>query len=99
VIITLVLLFAVADIIFVVALFRWQRWGFYGYVVTNVIVAALGLSFGYGKSILGLVGIAILYLALNIGGDRKAWPRLKCFVPKGQLEISRHNVPGSRPKT
>jgi hypothetical protein len=46
-------------------------------VVTNVSVVACELSLGFEKSILNLIGVAILYLALNIGGNRKAWPNLK----------------------
>lgn len=70
---------AVANILFAIALFRWQRWGFYGFIATSAVglITNLSLGLGIGQSVFGLVGIAILYWVLNMGGERKAWPRLK----------------------
>lgn len=70
---------AIANIIFAVALFRWQRWGFYGFIAASAValITNLSLGLGIGQSLFGLVGIFILYWVLNMGGERKAWPRLK----------------------
>ena len=70
---------AVANIVFAVALLRWMKWGFYGFAATTVIalVVNLILGVGLGSSLLGLIGIAILYGVLNVGQANKAWPRLK----------------------
>ena len=78
--VTIVLvLCALANIGFAIALFRFLKIGFYGFVVTAVIalVANLALGLGIGQAVFGLVGIAILYGVLNIGGPEKAWPRLR----------------------
>ena len=70
---------AIANIAFAVALFRWQRWGFYGFIATSAIalIANLSLGVGIGRSLFGLIGIVLLYWVLNMGGTNKAWPHLK----------------------
>ena len=77
--IAVIVLCAVANIIFALALLRFMKWGFYGFVATSVIALLVNMSMGLGlfRSLLGLVGIAILYGVLNIGQTNKAWPRLK----------------------
>jgi hypothetical protein len=61
-----------------IALFYWKKWGFYGiaasYIAAFIINTSVGLSLG--TSILGCVGLAILYGVLNIGGENRAWSRL-----------------------
>jgi hypothetical protein len=71
------ILFAVANILFIAALFRWQKWGFYGFVTVNLFWIVLNFSFGIGQAIFGLLEIILLYLFLIMGDDRKAWPHLK----------------------
>jgi hypothetical protein len=70
---------AIANIAFAVALFRWQRWGFYGFIATSAIalITNLSLGVGIGPSLFGLIGIALLYWVLNMGGTNKAWTHLK----------------------
>ncbi len=70
---------AVANIVFALALLRFMKWGFYGFVVTSIVALIVNMSMGLGlfRSLLGLVGIAVLYGVLNIGQTNKAWPRLK----------------------
>ncbi len=77
--IAVIVLCAVANIVFALALLRFMKWGFYGFVVTSVVALVVNMSMGLGlfRSLLGLVGIAILYGVLNIGQTNKAWPRLK----------------------
>jgi predicted MFS family arabinose efflux permease len=69
----------VTNVISAVALLRWKRWGFWLFVISTI--AALGINFLIGlgpQAIFGAVlGIAILYAVLHIGGERKAWPRLQ----------------------
>lgn len=67
-----------ADIIFAIALFNRRRWGFYGIVVTT-IVGAFEIAFagdGVVRSLSALLRVPLLYWLLNLGGSRKAWPRL-----------------------
>lgn len=77
--IAVVVVCAIANIICAIALFRWQRWGFYGFIVTSAIALLNNLSsgLGLGRSISGLVGLGLLFLVLHLGGERKAWRRLK----------------------
>lgn len=62
-----------------VALFKWKKWGFYGFVVTSVVALVVNLMLGIGplQSVLGLVGLAILYGVLQIGGEKKGWSQLE----------------------
>ena len=70
---------ALANIVFAVALLRFMKWGFYGFVATSIValIVNLVIGLGIGSSLFGLIGIAILYGVLNIGQTNKAWPRLK----------------------
>ncbi len=63
----------------IVALFQWRRWGFYGIVIITVLVCVLNIKAGVGTggSLSGLVGLAVLYGVLNIGGQYSAWRHLK----------------------
>ena len=63
---------------FAIALFKWKKWGFYGFCGTAIVAFMTNLSVGVGlaPSIFGLVGVAILYGVLHIGNERKAWPNL-----------------------
>ena len=70
---------SIANIVFAIALFQWQKWGFWGVVATSVAAFIINLSIGIGvgQSALGLIGIALLYGVLNIGDSNKGWPQLK----------------------
>ena len=70
---------AITNIAFAVALLRWHKWGLYGILATTVIalITNLSLGFGIGQCLLGLVGIGLLFWLLNMGGENKAWPRLQ----------------------
>ena len=67
------------NIIFTIALFLWKKWGFWGFVGTSIVALIVNLSIGINpaQSVLGLVGIAILYGVLNIGDDNKGWSQLE----------------------
>lgn len=77
--IALITLCYLADIVFAVALLRWRKWGFFGFVVTTAISVFVHMSMGMGivRSLYGFAGIAILYGVLEIGGANKAWGRLR----------------------
>jgi hypothetical protein len=70
---------AVVNIACAIALLRWKKWGFYGMVGTAAIALIINIAagLGVGRSLVGLIGIGILYWVLNMGGEKKAWPRLK----------------------
>jgi multisubunit Na+/H+ antiporter MnhB subunit len=69
----------VINVISAVALLRWKRWGFWLFVISAIAGVGINFSIGLGpQGIFGAVlGVAILYAVLHIGGERKAWPRLQ----------------------
>lgn len=73
------IVFAVINVVCAVALFQWKKWGFWGVCVSSAAGLVVNLSIGLsiGSVVLGLVGVAILYGILQIGGDNKGWPQLE----------------------
>jgi predicted MFS family arabinose efflux permease len=70
----------VSNVISAIALLRWKRWGFWLFVLSTIAALAINFSIGLGRQgIFGtaVLGIAVLYAVLQIGGERKAWPRLQ----------------------
>ncbi|MGH3755135.1 MAG: hypothetical protein ACRDRP_21075 [Pseudonocardiaceae bacterium] len=63
-----------ANVVCAIALFQWRKWGFYGFVATSVVGLVVNLAIGLNpvQALLGLVGIAILYGVLQIGGTGRA---------------------------
>jgi hypothetical protein len=72
-------LLAVANVVFVIALFRWKRWGFYGVAGTSVVAAVVNIAIGLNalQVLVGLVAPAVLYGVLQIGGDSRGWAQLE----------------------
>ena len=66
------------NLVSAIAIFKWKKWGFGLYVLSafSQIVLNFYLGLGVGTAIGGLVGVAILYGVLQIGGDRKGWTQL-----------------------
>lgn len=67
-------------VVCLLALFRWKKWGFYGYVL--ICTANLGFrwtSFGYPTRdvLFTFVALVVLCVALQIGGERQAWKQLE----------------------
>ena len=61
-----------------VALFKWQKWAFWGIVASTCLVFPINLKvFGVAVALPGLLGIAFLYGVLQIGKHNKGWPQLK----------------------
>ena len=70
--------FSVFNLVCAVAIFKWKKWGFWGFIASSIVVLFVNLSIGMGigQSLLGLVGIALLYGVLHIGKENKGWPQL-----------------------
>jgi serine/threonine protein kinase len=70
---------SVANVTFAFAMVLWKKWGFYGFVVTTSIRIAIDLVLGISlvQALVGLLGIAVLYGVLQIGGTDKGWPQLE----------------------
>ena len=62
---------------FAVALLTWRKWGFYGFVAMGVGVFLIKLVAGMPLPFAALVGPVILYLVLQIGGERSTWKQLE----------------------
>ena len=73
------LVFSAVNIVFIFALYKWQKWGFLGLLIIATVMFILGLTNGvaFWKALSGLAAVAVLYGVLNMGGDKKAWPHLK----------------------
>lgn len=71
---------AVLSLIFVMALFGWRKWGFWGLIVVNAVKLILEVSVGSGDFMV-LAGIVatmlILFAVLNMGRENKGWPQLR----------------------
>ena len=73
-------LVGIGNVVFSVFLFQWKKLGFWGFATTSVmaLIINLSLGLGIGQSILGLVGIALLYGILQIKKDNvSAWDNLE----------------------
>jgi len=71
---------AAFNTVFAIMLSLWKKWGFWGIVVTSILIMPVNISIGVsiGQSLLGLVGIAILYGILQFKGNNvSAWKNLE----------------------
>ncbi len=61
------------------ALFRWKKWGFYGFVLSGLVAFGVNITLGQSptQSFIGLLGVSILYGVLHIGSKNKGWPQLE----------------------
>ena len=66
------------NVICAIAIFNWKKWGFWGFVLTSLVALYINLTIGLGigNSLLGLVGVAVLYGVLQIGKENKGWSQL-----------------------
>jgi hypothetical protein len=70
----------IGNIIFAVALLRWKKWGFIGFVLTSIIAAGINLKVGISvlQTLLGLVGVFVLCGILRISkGGVSTWDSLE----------------------
>ena len=69
----------VLNVFLTVSLFRWKKWAFYAFCAVAGIMFFVNLSIGVSTlhAISGLLGPALLYGVLQIGGANKGWPHLK----------------------
>lgn len=72
-------LLGLVNVICAVALFNWRKWGFWGFCLSSFITVFVNIEAGLpvSQAVSGLVGIAILYLVLQIGNHNKGWPQLR----------------------
>lgn len=66
------------NLVCAVDLFRWKKWGFWGFTCSAAVSFVVNLSLGVNAvgAIDGLLGVAVLYGVLQIGKERKGWTQL-----------------------
>lgn len=69
----------ILNVVFLIALFRWKKWGFWGSVATYALSFVVNLAVGVNvvQVLLGLSGLAILFGVLQIGKENKGWSQLE----------------------
>ena len=73
-------LVSIVNLIFAIMLFKWKKWAFWGFAATSIVALIINLSLGMGigRSLLGLLGIVILYAVLQIQKNGvKDWDNLE----------------------
>ena len=70
--------FSIFNLVCAIALFKWKSWGFWGFLLSSIVAFIVNLStgLGIGQSLLGLLGIVLLYAVLHIGKEEKGWSQL-----------------------
>ena len=71
---------SVLSLVYVLALFGWKKWGFWGLLMVSGVKIVLELVSG-GADFMVLSGIVvsilILFGVLQIGRGNKGWPQLR----------------------
>lgn len=73
-----VTLIGILNIVLIIALLRWKKLGFFGLVCTAIATFLIDITIGVnaGYAIFGLAGVVLLFVLLQIGGERSAWDQL-----------------------
>ena len=71
-------MFGVLNVVCAIGLFKLRKWGFWGFVISAAVVFFINIAIGLNilQALFGLVGIAIIYGVLQIGGENKGWTQL-----------------------
>ena len=78
--IVVLVVICIANAYFSFMLLSWKKNGFYGSIITSVIILIVNINDGLsiGKSLIGVLGVLILYVLLKIKKDGVAgWDYLK----------------------
>ena len=70
----------IGNVIFSVLLFQWKKIGFWGFTITSIctLIINVSIGLGIGQSLIGLVGIAMLYGVLQIKNENvTTWENLE----------------------
>ena len=76
----LLIILCASNVVFSIMLLSWKKSGFYGFIITSIAAFIINLSLGISvtRSVIGLIGFAILYGILQIKKDGvAAWQYLK----------------------
>lgn len=71
---------SILNVIFALALFNWKKWGFWGFCVLAAAAAVVNIVFHLTSIPVALItpviSILLLYWALHVGKENKAWNHL-----------------------
>ncbi|HSI61562.1 MAG TPA: hypothetical protein VLE43_00550 [Candidatus Saccharimonadia bacterium] len=67
------------NILFTLAIFRWWKWGFYGFIPSTLVSLGINLYFGLQAehTLLGFMGVFVLFWALRLDDTDSAWKRMR----------------------
>ncbi len=67
------------NVVFVIAIFNWKKWGFWGFSVSAIIVFSINVYGGVGvfAAVAGLAGVLVLFAVLKIGKEKAGWDQLE----------------------
>ena len=67
------------NLMWIVAIFFWQRLGFYGFLVTSLGITGINLACNFAPHLAGLplVSVALLFVALHLGASRSTWRQMR----------------------
>jgi len=67
-------LFSIVNVVSLISIWRWRKWGFFGFVFSVVVVFALNVSIGLppAAAVVGLISPIVLFLLL-----RPVWKSLE----------------------
>ncbi len=72
-------IFGLCNCVAAIALWKWKKWGFWLYVIATIvgtIIICVYLN-SLSSIITSVISILILYWALQVGKENKAWKYLK----------------------
>lgn len=73
--------YLLCNLVCVIALFKWKKWGFWGYVMGSVVGLALqiplGMGIGISTVLYSVAEVVVLYEVLKIGKENNAWLQLE----------------------
>jgi hypothetical protein len=78
----LLLVFVLAsllNVVFAIGVYKWKKWGFWGFCVSALAVFLINIYIGIGPlpALAGLTGVLLLFVALKIGKEKAGWDQLE----------------------
>jgi len=66
------------NVVCVIALIRYKKWGFLGYCMSASIIIIINLiaEMGLFACAIRIISVIVLFAMLHVGKERKAWPQL-----------------------
>jgi hypothetical protein len=83
---------SLCNLVCLIALFHWKKWGFWGLCASSVVTLVVNLSVGVriSQALVGLGGVLMLYGVFHIGKENKGWPQLSLEVSMVNFALQLH---------